>query len=111
MPEPFRRLVDCPKPVLCEKRDCADSGRPAGYARKGPRGYGPIRLKKRIAEGGLKTLRVNISEDVNGKVNRLGPQIAAHVMAFSCSHILFSELFLSIMSARFGNAVMPPSRR
>lgn len=101
IPQWLPDLLACPKPVLIEKpialkSDTARSALAAagkaadnkmvGFNR---RFYGPVsRLKERLSDGGLKAAHVTISENVSRLIERYGPSIAPHILAYSSCHIL-----------------------
>lgn len=101
------RLLACPKPVLLEKpialsaariaevlgrSDTRSDNKMIGFNR---RFYAPARrIADRLARGGLKTVHVTISEDIERQVKGHGPDILPHLMAFSSSHSLDLMLHL-----------------
>ena len=51
-------------------------------------------LKKRILNGGLKTINISISEDIKNHTKKHGNEILPHLLEFSSSHILDLLLYL-----------------
>ncbi len=94
-------ILGSSKPVLIEKpialssdtvrsalafAGAAEKNKMVGFNR---RFYMPVkRLKARLSEGGLKAAQVTISENVNRLVERYGPSIVQHLLAYSSCHIL-----------------------
>ncbi len=94
-------LLRHPKPVLLEKPIALDAASIAralcapgaksknkmvGFNR---RFYGTsARMRARLAEGGLKAVRVTISEDLTRQERAHGAAVLGHLMAFSSSHAL-----------------------
>jgi predicted dehydrogenase len=108
MPQWAARLMKTPKPVLMEKPIGFDAGEArvqanaaaaslgnklVGYNR---RFYETVaRLRGRVKQGGLKGVRVVISESVESQVERHGRDIIPHLISFCSAHTL--DLLLHIL--------------
>ena len=101
------RLLATPKPVLIEK-PIALSSQAAEAALSTPgikshnkivgfnrRFYTPVQqLKKRLGQGGLKAVEINISETLQRLYARYGPEMIARAVIYSSSHILDTAIYL-----------------
>lgn len=99
------RLLASPKPVLIEKplslsrapleaalAGARLEGKAVGFNR---RFYEPVEsLRARLAQGGLRSAELVISEDVASQVERHGEGIVPHLPAFASSHALDLALYL-----------------
>lgn len=101
MPDLLPGLLRQPKPVLLDKpigidrRAMADAlaqaGAEAGNKLVGfnRRFYAPVaRLRRRLAEGGLISAEISVSENLDALVRRWGRDILPHVLSYSSCHIL-----------------------
>ncbi|MDP6781756.1 MAG: Gfo/Idh/MocA family oxidoreductase [Alphaproteobacteria bacterium] len=101
MPQWAVRLMETPKPVLMEKpigfdADEARVQAEAVTATLGNKlvGYNRrfyetvIRLRERVEQGGLKAVRVVISESVESQIERHGRDIVAHLVPSCSAHTL-----------------------
>lgn len=108
MPQWAARLMKTSKPVLMEKPIGfdADEARTQANAASATLGnklvgynrrfYGTTaRLRDRVKQGGLKTVRVVISESVESQVERHGRDIIPHLISFCSAHTL--DLMLHIL--------------
>jgi predicted dehydrogenase len=103
----LRRLLTTSKPVLIEKPISLSGGileaalqqaegtldnKIVGFNR---RFYRPVqKIKERLVYGGLKAVEINISETLERFVNRFGPEIIPHTLAYSSCHMLDAALYL-----------------
>ncbi len=101
MPQWAVRMMETPKPVLMEKPIGFDAdearvqaeavtatlgNKLVGYNR---RFYETVaRLRGRVKQGGLKGVRVVISESVESQIERHGKDIVAHLVPFCSAHTL-----------------------
>jgi predicted dehydrogenase len=101
------KLLSTPKPVLMEKpialstkalgavldrSDIRLENKFVGFNR---RFYAPVqRVKKRLDQGGLKSVEITVSESVDRLVERHDSEIIPHILAYSSCHILDAALYL-----------------
>ena len=101
------RLLATPKPVMIEKPvaltaaalSAAMAGQPAWLENKiigfNRRFYRTVQtLKKRIDQGGMKSVEITISETISGLAATYGPQIIEHILVYSSSHPLDTAVYL-----------------
>ncbi len=94
-------LLSAEKPVLLEKpialsgsslaRSMEVAGQKIGnkYVGLNRRFYEPVAaMRQRLSQGGLKSVAVEIPEDVKGFIDTYGPQIVGNTMAFYSCHVL-----------------------
>ncbi|MBI2500073.1 MAG: Gfo/Idh/MocA family oxidoreductase [Deltaproteobacteria bacterium] len=100
-------LVTSPKPMLIEKPPALDQERlksalhrhPATVANKrvayNRRLYEPVQiLRARVKEGGLKSVEVTLSDDIEHYRSRYGEEIIPHLTMFAGTHLLDLMIFL-----------------
>ncbi len=100
-PRHLPRLLADPRPMLIEKPiGLSATAIEEAMARPGPaaahkligfnrRFYVTVdRMRRRLAEGGLRAVRVTISEDLVRQTRAHGPEIVTHLLSFSSTHTL-----------------------
>ncbi len=118
MPQWAARLMKTPRPVLMEKpigldADEARTQANAASATLGDKlvGYNRrfyetvARLRDRVNQGGLKAVRVVISESLESQIERHGRDIVPHLVSFCSAHTL--DLMLHIFGSLRPVAMVP----